>query len=107
MHNNALSITEPVEMPVASGKLAACQHLPMPFFLITGDLKLLETNLQGERALDNHWLGISNNKLNFNSRANDLHVKLIIERLQSKCASEHISVMYSECFILRLSLIHI
>ena len=101
MLNNALSTAESIDVSIASGKLNACQHLPIPFFLITKDLHLLETNLQGERALDNHWLGITANKLHFNNRSNDSHVKRIVERLQRSCTEDQVASMYSECFVLR------
>lgn len=101
MRINALANADGVDLPIVSGKLYACQHLPIPFFLVTENLELLETNLQGETALDNLWLGITTNKIHFNSRKNDLYVKRIIERLQRTGSSEQDASNYSECFVLR------
>ena len=93
--------TKPVDLAVELGKLSLCQHLPIPFFLVNEDFNLLEMNPEGEKALDNYWLGITANKLHFNSRPNDLYVKRIAERLQSGFASQQETTKYSESFILR------
>ena len=95
------SNTNAVEVPIELERLDACRHLPIPVFLITKDLKLLETNLQGEVALENHWLGLAVDKIHFNSHLNDRYVKRIISRLRANGSAKKSASAYSECFVLR------
>lgn len=99
--NTALSVNDTIKIPVTSGKLSAFQHFPLPIFLFTKKLELIETNHQGEKALDNHWVGVSANKLHFNSRENNEYVKRVIDRLDSLQNDDSGDQIGSERFVLR------
>jgi len=99
--NAALSVGDEIDIPVTAGKLSAFQHFPAPVFLFTKELKLIETNIRGEKAFDNHWLGICANKLHFNSRSNDQYVLSVINRLHETEASTPRGTVGSERFVLR------
>ena len=96
-----LPVNGAIDIPGTSGKLSAFQHFPIPVFLFNIELELIETNLQGEKALDNHWLGVYANKLHFNSRANDLYVNRVIERLRQSQGDNPEETIGSERFVLR------
>jgi len=95
------SINKAIKLPVSAGKLSAFQHFPVPVFLFTNELVLIETNLQGEKALDSHWLGIRVNKLHFNSKENDQYVHRVINRLQENQGIDTEKSIGSERFVLR------
>lgn len=84
-----------------SAKLAALKHFPQPVFLLDRNSQLLETNKQGEKAIDNHWVGIQQNKLHFNNSAHNTQIEAMIANLYEARALMRSQQMPSKRFILR------
>lgn len=64
-------------------KLIAFKYFPQPIFLIDHEMNVLEKNKQGRLAVENNWVGIVRNQLNFNSKENNSYVRKTIAHLDS------------------------
>jgi len=82
-------------------KLAALRHFPQPIFLLDRDMTLIETNSQGEAAIEKHWVGISHGKMHFNSRAHNKQISAMVESLYFARDNIDSRDMPSKRFILR------
>lgn len=90
------TIEHDIEIPMSTNKLCPFMHFPQPIFLLKQDLQLIETNQQGKLAINKLWLGLNKNKLNFNSKQNNIYVKKLIEQLY-----EGSNELMSQRFLLR------
>jgi len=90
------TVEHDIEITMSVNKLRPFMHYPQPIFLLKQNLQLIETNQQGKLAINKLWLGLNNNKLNFNSKQNNLYVKKLIEQLY-----EPSNEVMSQRFLLR------
>jgi len=84
-----------------SRKLAALMHFPQPIFLLNRDMTLLETNSQGESAIDKYWVGLSQGRVHFNSSEHNKQIAAIVESLYLARNTLDSRDMPSKRFILR------
>ncbi len=99
--NVALPIPEPSSLSLQVEKLAPFRHFPQPIFLFQPNMELLESNLQGEQAIEKHWVGLSGNKLHFNSQENNAYVSRVIAQLSNSMECDDKNSIQSERFVLR------
>jgi len=94
---------QPINLTIQTERLKPFKHFPQPIFLFQPNLELIESNLQGEKAIEKHWVGLRGNKLHFNCRKNNAHVNRVIEQLcvDIECESETQNFNHSERFVLR------
>lgn len=86
---------------ISGNKLAALMHFPQPIFLIDRNLELLETNIQADKAIDNHWVGLRRQKLYFNNISHNKQLVAMIESLYNARKEMSSTEMPSKRFILR------
>lgn len=84
-----------------SKKLASLMHFPQPMFLLKRDMTLIESNSQGEAAIEKHWVGLTQGKMHFNGREHNRQIAAMVESLYLARETLDIRNMPSKRFILR------
>ena len=84
-----------------ASKLSSFRHFPLPIFLITRHLDVIELNIRAHAAVEQGWIATRDGKLSFNSSANTELAMRIVEKLFSQSVQGKTGYPHSERFVLR------